>query len=279
MSQRPQLPPISHLQAIADHRVSPELFDLPSPQPNTQEPRIGSSSSGIPNPEVYRAPISGTSIRPNQPATSHASGQFPQQYTITPALSGMPGANPRMHHPHCPVAGHPVPSIPGPSGSAVTRRARLPTIPGSYIAEVEKGNVGENYIWNELYLAQLAELEPLALRGTGEKGKAFWKVWVDLHEPGLDLRDKAKKYRFIARALRAFPWYKGEESLDEATHAMERFDGLHKKLAARKYAQHIHFVLNRPTPGVTVMEFLEAEQRRRARAAAQAQAQRPAVTR
>jgi len=152
----------------------------------------------------------------------------------------------------------------------MAHRPRLPTIPGSYIAELEKGNVGDNYIWNELYLAQLAELEPLALHGTGEKGRAFWKVWVDLHEPGLDLRDKAKKYRFIARALRAFPWYKGEESLEEATQAMERFDGLHKKLAARKYAQHVHFVLNRPTPGVTVMEFLEAEQRRRARAAAQA---------
>ncbi|KAH9053138.1 hypothetical protein EDB87DRAFT_1581233 [Lactarius vividus] len=274
MSQRPQLPPISHLQAIADHRVAPEPFDLPSPQPNTQEPRIGSSSSGIPNQEGYRIPISGASIRPNQPATSFASGQFPQQYTITPAFSGMPGANPRAHHPHHPVAGQPVPSIP-----PMAHRVRLPTIPGSYIAEVEKGNVGDNYIWNELYLAQLAELEPLALRGTGDKGKAFWKVWVDLHEPGLDLRDKAKKYRFIARALRAFPWYKGEESLEEAAQAMKRFDGLHKKLAVRKYAQHVHFVLNRPTPGVTVMEFLEAEQRRRAQAAAQAQAERPAVTR
>jgi len=156
---------------------------------------------------------------------------------------------------------------------------RLSTIPGSYIAELEKGNVGDNYIWNELYLAQLAELEPLALHGTGEKGKAFWKVWVDLHEPGLDLRDKAKKIRFIARALRAFPWYKGEESLEEATQAMERFDGLHKKLAAKKYAQHVHSLLHRANPGATVMEFLEAEQRRRAHAAAQGQAQHSAVTR
>src|SRR6266702_155322 len=270
MSQRPQLPPISHLHAVADHRLAPEPFGLPSSQPNTQEPRIGSASSGSPNKEAYRVPISGAPFRPNQPATSHASGQFPQQYTVTPALPGRAGANPRAPHPHHPVAGYPVPSIPGHSGPSMAHRPRLPTIPGSYIAELEKGNVGDNYIWNELYLAQLAELEPLALHGTGEKGRAFWKVWVDLHEPGLDLRDKAKKYRFIARALRAFPWYKGEESLEEATQAMERFDGLHKKLAARKYAQHVHFVLNRPTPGVTVMEFLEAEQRRRARAAAQA---------
>lgn len=102
---------------------------------------------------------------------------------------------------------------------------------------------------------------------------------MDFHEPGLDLPDKAKKHRFIARALRAFPWYKGEESLEEATQAMEQFDELHKKLAARKYAQHIHFVMNRSAPGVTVMEFLEAEQRRGARAAAQAQAQCPAMTR
>jgi len=145
--------------------------------------------------------------------------------------------------------------------------------------EVEKGNVGDNYIWNELYLAQLAELEPLALSGAGEKGKAFWKVWVDLHEPGLDLRDKAKKLGFIAHTLRGFSWYKGEESIEEAIQAMELFEALHKKLAATKYAQHIHFVMNRITPGVTVMEFMEAEQRKRVWAAAQAQDAGSAMTR
>ncbi|KAH9014598.1 hypothetical protein EDB83DRAFT_2529281 [Lactarius deliciosus] len=273
MSQRPQLPPISHLQAVADHRVAPEPFDLPSPQPNTQEPRIGSSSSGpqsgrLPHPQ-FRSLNSTQSTR-NEPrfwtvstAIHHNASSFWNAWGKSSSASP-PSSRGRPPRPQrIPVMAH---------------CARLPTIPRSYIAEVEKGNVGDNYIWNELYLAQLAELEPLALRGTGEKGRAFWKVWVDLHEPGLDLPDKAKKYRFIVRALRAFPWYKGEESLEEATQAMERFDELHKKLAARKYAQHIHFVMNRPTPGVTVMEFLEAEQRRGAQAAAQAQAQRPEVT-
>lgn len=275
MSQRPQLPPISHLHAIADHRVAPEPFELPSPQPNTPEPRIGSSSSGSPNQEAYCIPISRAPIPPNQPATSCPSGRFPPQYAITPPLSGRAGANPRAPHPYHPVAGHLVFSTPSQSRSAMAHHARLPTIPGSYVAVLEKGNVGANYIWNEHYLAQLAELEPLALDKAGEKGRAFWKVWVDLHEPGLDLRDKAKKYQFITRALRAFPWYKGEETLGEAIQAMERLDGLQKALAARKYAQHVQFVLNRPTPGMTVMEFLEAEQRRRAlAAAAQAQAQR-----
>ncbi|KAH8991873.1 hypothetical protein EDB86DRAFT_2830613 [Lactarius hatsudake] len=258
MSQRSQLPPISHLQAIADHRVAPEPFDLPSPQPNTQELRIGSSSSG---------PQSGRLSHPHFRSlnSTQSTRDEPRFWTVSTAIhhnassfwnawgksssASPPSSRGRQPRPQrIPVMAH---------------RARLPTTPRSYIAEVEKGNVGDNYIWNELYLAQLAELEPLALRGTGEKGRAFWKVWVDFHEPGLDLPDKAEKYRFIARALRAFPWYKGEESLEEATQAMERFDELHKKLAARK-----------PTPGVTVMEFLEAEQRRGAQAAAQAQAQR-----
>ena len=277
MSQHTQLPPISQLTAIADRLAAPEPFELPSPQPNPQEPRIGSSSSGHPNPAAHRNPTSQAPIRPNQPAASHPSAQLSQQYIIASAALSGAGVNPQAPHPHqlVAVAGHLLLSVPIPPGSsAMAHRPRLSTIPGSYIAELEKGNVGDNYIWNELYLAQLAELEPLALHGTGEKGRAFWKVWVDLHEPGLDLRDKAKKIRFIARALRAFPWYKGEESLEEVTQAMERFDALHKKLAARKYAQHLHFVQNRPTPGVTVMEFLEAEQRRRAQMAAQAQAQR-----
>ena len=279
MSQRTQLPPISHLQAIADHRAAPEPFGLPSPQPSTQEPRIGPSSSvHPPNPEAYRIPISQAPIQPNQPAARHSSGQFPQQYSITPALSGA-GANPRAPHPHhlVAVAGHLVLGIPSnPGSSAMAHPPGASTVPGSYIAELAKGNIGDNYIWNELYLAQLAELEPLALQGTGEKGRAYWKVWVDLHKPGLDLRDAAKKNRFIAGALKTLPWYKEEESWVEAITAMERFDGMHKKLAAAKYAQHVHYVMNRPTPGMTVIGFMEAEQRSRAQAAAQAQ--RSAVT-
>jgi hypothetical protein len=273
MSQRTQLPPISHLQAIADHRAAPEPFALPSPQPNAPVPRIGSTSSVHPNQETYRIPISQAPIRPNQPAASHPSGQFPQQYSITPARSGA-GANPRAPHPHhlVAVAGHLVLGIPShPGSSAMAHPPGLSTIPGSYIAELAKGNFGDNYVWNEHYLAQLAELEPLAIKGTGEKGRAFWKIWVDLHKPGLDLHDSAKKNRFIASALKALPWYKEEVSWVEATKAMERFDGIHKKLAAAKYAQHVHYVLNRPTPGVTVLGFLEAEQRSRSQAAAQAQ--------
>jgi hypothetical protein len=273
MSQRTQLPPISHLQAIADHRAAPEPFALPSPQPNAPSPRLGSSSSMHPNQEAYRIPIFQAPIRPNQPTGSHPSGQFPQQYSITPARSGA-GANSRAPHPHhlVAVAGHLVLGIPShPGSSAMAHPPGLSTIPGSYIAELAKENVGDNYVWNELYLAQLAELEPLALKGTGEKGRAIWKIWVDLHKPGLDLRDPAKKNQFTASALKALPWYKEEESWVEATKAMERFDGMQKKLAAAKYAQHVHYVLNRPTPGVTVIGFLEAEQRSRAQAAAQAQ--------
>jgi len=263
MSQHPQLPPISYLQAIADHRAAPDPFELPAPQPTTQEPRI---SSG--NPEAYRIPIP-QALQPNQPPGSHPSGQYPQQYAIGPALSGAEANFRASPHRLLAVAGHLVLSVP--TSSAMAHPTRLSTIPGSYIAELEKGNVGDNHIWNELYLAQLAELEPFALHGTGKKGRAFWKVWVDLHEPGLDLRDKEKKIRFIARALRGFRWYKGEQSLEEAIQAMERFDGLQKKLAARKYTEHLQFVQNRATLGVTVMEFLEAEQRRRALAEAQAQ--------
>ena len=272
MSQRPQLPPISHLQAIADHHAAPEPFQLPAPQPSTQEPRIDSSSSN-PNLEAYRIPIPQAPLQPNQPAGSYPSGQFPPQYTIRPALS-VAQAGPQAPHPHhlVAVAGHLVLSVP--TSSAMAHRTGLSTIPGSYIAELAKGNVGDNHIWNEPYLAQLAELEPFALHGTGQKGRAFWKIWVDLHEPRLDLRDKVKKIRFIARALRAFPWYKGEQSLEEATQAMERFDGMQKQLAARQCAQHLQLVQNRSTPGVTVMGFLEAEQRRRALVAAQTQAQR-----
>ncbi|KAH9026233.1 hypothetical protein EDB84DRAFT_1502767 [Lactarius hengduanensis] len=70
MSQRPQLPPISRLQAIADHRVAPEPFDPPSPQPNAREPRIGSSSSGPQSGRLphrhFRSPNSTQSTR-NEP--------------------------------------------------------------------------------------------------------------------------------------------------------------------------------------------------------------------
>ncbi|KAI0300040.1 hypothetical protein B0F90DRAFT_1726192 [Multifurca ochricompacta] len=261
MSQHhPKPPPISHLHAIADHRVAPEPFELPSYQSNNNANPTEVTISQTLSYNFSRGQVPQPPTQPGQRAFV-----VPRELIIVP--SGFPGANSRARQPAVGPQPH---RIPGNSAEIMPRQAVPPTVPGSYIAEISKGNVGDHYIWNEAFLAQLVEFERLILRGIGEKGKAFWKLWVDLQEPGLSLRDKEKRHRFMARGLRAYPWYKGDESVEEAVKMMRNIDELYKTFAAKKYAQHVHWVLTRPTPGVTVMDFLEAAGRQRAQAQAQA---------
>ena len=70
------------------------------------------------------------------------------------------------------------------------RPANADPAPASYIAELRRGKVGINCAWHESALVQLAELEVEVLCVVNEKARAFWKVWVDLRESELEVRDR-----------------------------------------------------------------------------------------
>jgi hypothetical protein len=111
------------------------------------------------------------------------------------------------------------------------------TVPRSYIAELQRGNVGVNCVWKEATLEQLAEFETEVLRVSEEKARAFWRLWVDLHEPQLepwDTREKAG--RFAARHLRVYPWFKGDETITEAMEAVRRINAAYGEFTTRDRA-------------------------------------------
>lgn len=131
----------------------------------------------------------------------------------------------------------------------------VPTTTRSYIAELQRGNVGVNCVWREPVLERLAEFEPEILRILEEKGRAFWKLWVDLHEPQSEPRDKDATLRFVARQLRSHPWFKGDETVAEAIDATQKIQATYIDFLAPRFLM----ANNRMPQGVTAMMASQAE--------------------
>jgi hypothetical protein len=145
--------------------------------------------------------------------------------------------------------GHPVPNAAFP----------VPITPSpSYIAELRRGNVGINCVWQEPALSMLAEFESVLLRVNEEKWRAYWKVWVDLQEPQSEARDETQKKRFIARQLRSYAWYKGDDSLVEAMWAICKIEEWFTAFAIKRREQARRVALNRVHPGLAALMFSEA---------------------
>ena len=129
----------------------------------------------------------------------------------------------------------------------------------SYIAELQRGNVGVNCVWRETVLERLAEFEPEILRILEEKGRAFWKLWVDLHEPQSEPRDKDATLRFVARQLRSHPWFKGDETVAEAIEATQKIQATYIDFVSPRF-----LMPNNRMPqgvGATMVSQAEAQMR------------------
>jgi hypothetical protein len=243
MSQPPQPLPISHLYAIADHRAVPEPFELTHYQPNTQGPQVGHAGSLPSDQDSHRGSLSQVPTQPTQPAAAHT---FPV---------------------HGALASYQTQGIP--NTSIIFPARPLPPTSWSYVAELKRRNVGTNCVWTDDFLSELAELEPTVLHGGGEKRRAFWKAWVDLRHPGLelDLRDTNRLRLMITQSLRGYPWFNGDQTMQEAVVELIRMDTLRRE-ANRSKAQAACALLYDK-----VAELLAADDRRMAQALAQAQAQ------
>jgi len=152
------------------------------------------------------------------------------------------------------------------------------TVPRSYIAEMQRGNVGVNCVWTESTLGLLAEFELEILRVLEEKGRAFWKLWVDLSEPKSEARDMEKALRFAARQLRVYPWFKGDETVKEAMEAVRKINVIYGEFMTRNRGGPARILVaanHRMPPGVTVPATMvsQAEAQMRTEGATHCQAQ------
>jgi hypothetical protein len=183
-------------------------------------------------------------VPPNTPVTATAMGftqgqSVPGNLNVNPNPAPLPTALYNAVH-----GGHPANSSTVPA-------------PGSYIAELRRGNVGVNYVWDESTMAQLAELEVEVLRVADEKARAFWKLWVDIREPDLELRDREKGMRFVARQLRTYSWYRGDETVEEAMDAIRKINRISMAFMAGKCEETAHVSTANRTmpPGVAATMF------------------------
>lgn len=151
----------------------------------------------------------------------------------------------------------------------------VPTAPGSYISELQRGNVGINCVWKASALERLAEFEPEILRILEEKGRAFWKIWVDLNEPQSEMRDRDMALRFVARQLRGYPWFKGDETITEAMEATRKISAMYVEFLTRNQGGPARFLVanNRMPPGVTATMVPQAEAQMRPEGGTHCQAQ------
>ena len=166
--------------------------------------------------------------------------------------------------------------VPGGGLPACTGAAPTTTAPRSYIAEMQRGNVGINCVWKPAALERLAEFEPELLRVLEEKGRAFWKIWVDLNEPQSEARDTDTALRFIARQLRVYPWFKGDETVGEAMEATRKIGALYVEFLTRNQGGPARFFVanNRMMPpGVTATMVSQAEAQMRPEGGTYSQAQ------
>lgn len=244
-NQNPRAPSIAQLFAIADNlnRASAPQAVVGQPVLQAQHGQSATSDRSsrwipphlriVPAPSHPNLAMTGQVPPPNTPAATavgfqgHSHG-IPGTLTLNPnptptiiydvtgRIGGGGGGGGGVVHP------------PGYTGPAVPA-----TVPRSYIADLQRGNVGVNYVWKESTLGLLAEFELEILRVLEEKARAFWKLWVDLSEPQSETRDMEKALRFAARQLRVYSWFRGDETVKEAMEAVRKIHVIYVEFMTR----------------------------------------------
>jgi len=220
-NQNPRAPSIAQLFAFTDNRA-------PGPQAVVGQPFQAQHGQSAASDRSSRWIPPHLRIVPAPSPNLAMAGQVPPPNTPAATAVGFQG---HSHGIPGTLNPNPTPTIiydmtgrvgGGGGHPACTGGAVPATVPRSYIAELQRGNVGVNCVWKEAALERLAEFEPEILRVLEEKGKAFWRLWVDLNEPQSEARDRETTLRFVARQLRVYPWFKGDETVTEAMEAVRR---------------------------------------------------------
>jgi hypothetical protein len=106
--------------------------------------------------------------------------------------------------------------------------------PRPYVAELRQGNAGdEGGRWTEPELLYLAALERRVQLEHEEKGRAFWKAWVEVRWSGLcgTCQDGAAR-GLVEEKLKRYSWYSGDATVDEAINAMRNISEIDRALMA-----------------------------------------------
>lgn len=169
-----------------------------------------------------------------------------------------------------------------PAPAAIPKTPAGVPVPLSYIAALQRSNVGVNCVWKPGALQHLGEFEAEVMHVAVDKERAFWRVWVDLIGPEAEARGglgggtmgvvakgedeevrKEKVMRFLARRLREYSWYRGDETVREAMNVLHKIDELYLVFMARKVARAASssFGVDRMPQGVSGRMGAEAETR------------------
>ena len=263
-NQNPRAPSIPQVFAVAGNRApAPQAAGQPLQAQHGQSAASDRASRWIP-PHLKIAPapspnpgMAGQVPPPNTPAAT-AVGFQGQSHSIPGNLNPSPG----------PTIIFDMTGRVGGGGHAAP--------PVSYIAELQRGNVGVNCVWKESALENLAEFELEILRILEEKGRAFWRLWVDLNEPQSEARDRETVMRFVARRLRVYPWFKGDETVAEGMEAVRKIHAIYVEFMSRdRAAAPARFLVasHRLPLGVTATMVSQAQVQARAEGGTHCQAQ------
>jgi hypothetical protein len=231
-----QIPPISSLYAIAEHRAQPEPFESEFPpfQYATQGSQVDHARSMPSNltQDFLRGP-------PPEVPTHTLQNPVPQTILVRgPGLDGQSQGFPSFDGVIYPDVAYFVVNEPH---------------SWSYIAKL-RTNKSVIRSWSNDLLNDLAFIERDALfRNTASippRLLEYWKSWVDLHRPGLIFRDKTHKINVIENSLNGYDWFVGESMLFEAIMEMCRFERL---LRARFEARGIVRLRQLAQDGVEVL--------------------------
>lgn len=210
-----QIPPISSLYAIAEHRAQPEPFEFEFPpfQYATQGSQVDHARSMPSN-------LTQNFLRGPPPEVLTHTLQNPVPQTILVRGPGLDGQSQGF------------PSFDGVIYPDVAYFVVNEPHSWSYIAKL-RTNKSVIRSWSNDLLDDLAIIERDALfRNTNSirpKLLEYWKSWVDLHTPGLIFRDKTHKINVIENSLNGYDWFvRGtrEDMLFEAIMEMFRFERL-----------------------------------------------------
>jgi hypothetical protein len=178
--------------------------------------------------------------------------------------AGPSGSKMPAHPLHAPAAGQRAGSTSDASIATIGSRALR------HGSDPEVGNVEFDESW---IASHLVELEVMARRDSGEKGRAFLGVWLGIREAGL--RDRQSVLIFIAQKLMPYPWYKGNETIREALRALERLEYINAGLLAKKHTENANWFWNKKFGNITVRDYWMAEATKlRQKVQAQAQGRR-----